>query len=422
MKEKVTLKRDDSDSSHDVEREVRACVPPHKLKASRLAQEPKRLLSDPVSNVLSYLGPRNPFPQSVTPSDEVWLFDNTAFPVTTNHNGRKIHKWKAEFVTAVFSQHPSCTVREVVLQMADKIGLADDEEAKATMAERLKPFLMDIQPGKRVTALHGEQRVLKLGPGGRSGISADTKNLSSPAPPGMMMVPTTAKVPKGTTGMLTCKTFYAAAQDGWGVICDVDDTIKITLTDERLGILQSTFVDEAMPVEGMPELFRFLRQQVNASAAPFFYLSASPYNLYSFLRKFRDDYYPHGQLMLRHSSWMSLPGLLSNLTMGTQDYKVAQMRKIHKWFPRKKMICVGDSTQTDPEAYGAMYRQYGHRWIKLILIRKVMGVVAVGVSMEEKNTRERFEEAFTGVPKGVWYVFEKPEECYEIIQGVVGEK
>jgi len=36
-------------------------------------------------------------------------------------------------------------------------------------------------------------------------------------------------------------------------------------------------------------------------------------------------------------------------------------------------------------------------WIKLILIRKVNDIAAVGI--EEKNAPKRFEDAFEGVPR-----------------------
>lgn len=101
----------------------------------------------------------------------------------------------------------------------------------------------------------------------------------------------------------------------------------------------------------MPELYAYIQSRVT-SMSPFFYLSASPYNLYPFLHGFRSQHYPHGQLILRDASWMSIPGLLSNLTLGTLEYKVDRMQKIHSWLPRRKMICIGDSTQSDPEAYG----------------------------------------------------------------------
>jgi len=103
----------------------------------------------------------------------------------------------------------------------------------------------------------------------------------------------------------------------------------------------------------MPELYTFIQRVISASS-PFFYLSASPYNLYPFLSQFRQQFYPQGMMILRDASWMNLSGLLSNLTLGTQEYKVDRMTKINSWVPKRKMICIGDSTQSDPEAYGEM--------------------------------------------------------------------
>jgi hypothetical protein len=58
-------------------------------------------------------------------------------------------------------------------------------------------------------------------------------------------------------------------------------------------------------------------------------------------------------------------------------------------------------------------------WVKLILIRKVTDIAAIGI--EEKNEPKRFEKAFKKVPKDIWHVFERPEECYDIIKAVVGK-
>jgi phosphatidate phosphatase APP1 len=73
-----------------------------------------------------------------------------------------------------------------------------------------------------------------------------------------------------------------------------------------------------------------------------------------FLRNFREKFYPKGTIILRDANWMNLSGLLSNLTLGTEAYKVDRMEKINSWLPKRKMICIGDSTQSDPEAYGEM--------------------------------------------------------------------
>lgn len=198
----------------DVEASLQASTPSN-FKTFRPLQ-PRRLVSDPVANILSYLGSRNPWPQPVSKDDELWLFDNTAFVTTAKgKDGKETHTWNAEFVAAVFQQDPSCTVSDVVIQIADKIGLADDDEAKKTIEERLRPFLMDIQPGKQVLALYGGETHLKLSSGSRNGISTDVKTL--PAAPAGMVVPTTAQVPQGVTGLLQSKTFFADPE-GWAVI------------------------------------------------------------------------------------------------------------------------------------------------------------------------------------------------------------
>ncbi len=109
----------------------------------------------------------------------------------------------------------------------------------------------------------------------------------------------------------------------------------------------------------MPELYAYM-QSIITTSAPFFYLSASPYSLYPFLRGFRDAHYPHGQLILRDANLLTVSGLLSNLTLGTEKYKVDRIQKIRHWFPRRKIIIIGDSTQSDPEAYGKWLETCSH--------------------------------------------------------------
>ncbi len=107
---------------------------------------------------------------------------------------------------------------------------------------------------------------------------------------------------------------------------------------------------------------------------------------------------------------MNLAGFIANLTQGTQKYKVERLDKIHDWVPKRKMIVVGDSTQTDPESYGEIYRKH-EGWIKKIYIRKVTDVA--NMKETDKNTEGRFEKAFEGVPREVWMTFEDPKEVYE---------
>ncbi|KAH6673363.1 hypothetical protein B0J14DRAFT_481518 [Halenospora varia] len=362
------------------------------------------------NDLLSYLGPWNPFPKEITDKDTVWLLDNTAYRSANGH-------WQAEFVAAVFDQNSGVEISTVVADVAEKLGIGKGDVQEATIRERLMPFVQEILPGRVVQADFAQKPEvpdLKLGPGGRNGISSDIKPL--PHFEGGAVVHTAAKVPQGANGVLQMKTVYAEPE-GWGVISDIDDTIKVTQTSDPIGILRSTFIDQGTPITGMPELYAYL-QTLITSTSPFFYLSASPYNLYSFLSDFRRKHYPQGTMILRDSSWMNLAGLLSNLTLGTEEYKVDRISKINSWLPRRRMICIGDSTQSDPEAYGQTYHKHPG-WVHLILIRKVKDIAAIGI--EAKNEPKRFERAFAGVPKEVWHVFEDPQECYQILHNVMGK-
>ncbi|RDL35795.1 uncharacterized protein BP5553_06407 [Venustampulla echinocandica] len=330
------------------------------------------------NDLLSYLGPWNPFPKPVTATDTVWLLDNTAYRLV-NKNGQ-VGAWQAEFIAAVFDQNSGGHLSVVVADIAEKLRIGKGDKAEATIAKRLMPFVQDILPSKVIDTEFGGKDVLRLGPGGRSGISSDLKTL--PPHNGGEVIDSVAKVPKGVNGILEMKTFYAEPE-GWAVISDIDDTIKITQTSDPIGILRSTFVSEAEPVPGMPELYSYIQSLITPSS-PFFYLSASPYNLYFFLHEFRQKFYPQGTMILREASWRNLSGLLSNLTVGTEEFRK---------FPG---------------------------WVRLILIRKVTDIAAIGI--EDKNEPKRFEKAFKGVPSEAWQLFETPDECQAIIERVVGGK
>lgn len=356
-------------------------------------------------NLSSYLGSRNPFYKTVDPENNiVWLFDNTAYQ-PENGNGA----WKAEFVAAYFLKDSGKDTSEVVAYISEKIGLAQGDKAEATIAKRLQPLLDAVLPAHAVNVDIVDKDVMRLGPSGRDGISSDELGL-----PAGDYTDGQNLLSHAVGADVTVSNTTFATPTGWAVISDIDDTIKKTLTSTPVGILQTTFAEDPEPIAGMPEFYKYMSQKLDTP--PFWYLSASPYNLYPFLHDFRSTYYPTGTLVLREASWMNLAGLLTNLTQGTQAYKTDRMEKIHRWFPRRKFVCIGDSTQTDPESYGQLYRKYPG-WIGAIFIRKVTGVAEMDES--KKNSPERFEKAFKDVPQEVWYVFENPSELYEKIDKLV---
>ncbi|KAG5927521.1 hypothetical protein E4U42_002129 [Claviceps africana] len=343
----------------------------------------------------------------VTDSEIVWLLDNTAFK--TSRPGT----WQAEFVSAVFEREDKRILVDMVSAVLRTVGLTDGTSERRTIEERVLPFLWNVCPARIVTAVQ-QSSELKLGPSTINGLSANVLDIHD----GEIgsLVSTSTKLGGGTGSITSMQTYYAG-EDGWGIVSDIDDTLKVTMTSDPVGILRETFINTPSPIHGMPDLYAKIKSFLPQDTA-WFYLSASPYNLYPFLKQFRKQYYPPGTLILRDSSWKSVAGLLSALTMGTEEYKVDRMKKIHAWLPKRKMIAIGDSTQTDPEAYGEMYRN-SPSWIGLILIRKATNIAEIGI--EEKNAPERFEQAFRDVPRRLWHVFEDPAECLDIVKRTIAE-
>lgn len=369
-----------------------------------------------LDKITGHLGRRNPFSKPATPdNNKILILDNVAYrPVHPYPHDSQ--PWQTEFVAAYFHKGRK-DVGDIVSTIADTIGLdgnvGADEEAKARIAERIQPFIDQIAPAKSVEITipqaTGQPLRKLLGPSNANGISSQLELVGGNDRSDGTNIEFTAP-----TFGVTAYTHYAGPE-GWGVISDVDDTIKVTQTTNPVGILKTTFADEPQPVAGMCELYKVIHAQFKNPA--WFYLSASPYNLYPFLHKFIHDNYQPGALILRDNSWMFLGGLLQSLTQGTQAYKTERIEKIHQWLPKRKFICIGDSTQSDPESYAEMYKKYPNGWIQAIYIRKVTDVA----NMDKKNEKDRFEQAFEGVPPQVWRVFEKPEELADHLQHLAGE-
>ncbi len=177
-----------------------------------------------------------------------------------------------------------------------------------------------------------EGQKFKLGPSSSSGISSDVVKFKSKHPDSTVATPKIQGVP----AQIPFRTFFADPK-GWAVISDIDDTIKKTMTATALGVLQTTFVEDPVPISGDARVLQIHDESLDTP--PFFYLSASPYNLYMFLREFLGNApYPPGMVILRDASWMSMAGLLASVTQGTQAYKTDRIRKIHSWFPDRTYV------------------------------------------------------------------------------------
>ena len=185
----------------------------------------------------------------------------------------------------------------------------------------------------------------------------------------------------------------------------------MTKVRDRIELLKHTFVHPPTVVPDTPRLYAHLDSVLSPA---WFYLSASPYNLFPLLRSFIAANFPHGQLLLREMSWQELDSFIVSLTVGTQKYKESELERLLAFLPQRKWVFIGDSTQKDPESYAAAYRRHPDR------VRKIWIRIVEGVNLTEEkrlNSEQRFADAFKGVPEGVWKTFRSVGE----LEGLAAE-
>ncbi|KAL4881425.1 hypothetical protein BJY04DRAFT_207525 [Aspergillus karnatakaensis] len=320
----------------------------------------------------------------------VWLLDNTAYRHPASHVSGEPHSWRVEVVACVFRKDSRRDISKFVAVIADLIGLdgamGTEKEIRHRIAQRLQPFLYHVVAGHsmllELPLPNHTTQIHEIGPTRENGIVSQVVNTA------VRHIADGARLKSHTRGIrdrASMETTFAGPE-GWLIVSDIDDTIKYTKTSDTTGILRTTFAEVPKPIAGMPQLYSRIERHFEPA---WFYLSASPYNLYPFLRGFIHDHFRPGTIILRDSSWLDISELVKSFTVNTMEYKVDRIRKIRRWFPHRRALCIGDSTQTDPEAYAEIYKRHPD-WIHAILIRKVMDVP----HMEEQNSPIRFATAF----------------------------
>ncbi|EWC43781.1 hypothetical protein DRE_07346 [Drechslerella stenobrocha 248] len=349
------------------------------------------------------------WPTNIDADDLIWLHATTAF--------RRDDRWWAEFNASFFHHASGQHKANVVAEVASAIGLTDDDkETRDLVAKRVELFLRKTIVGRKLNVQIQHGGVVPLPPSGSSGISAKELPIpfTSTPPEPSSIVKLSALLPPGfKTGPIETD-MKLVEPEGWAVISDIDDTVKVTHTLSFKDLLLHTFAEPPCPTPGFPDFYKHLDQVLDQPA--WFYISASPYNLYPFLLAFLRTFYPYGEPILRDMSWMSVAGLAASVSTGTREYKTMEMRRlVGQWLPQRRYICIGDSTQTDPEAYAEIFKAFPGA-IKAIWIRVVTGVSPAEEA--KKNSADRFEKAFDGIPKEIWKTFHDVAELAGLAEGL----
>jgi hypothetical protein len=331
-------------------------------------------------------------------TNDVWVFDAPAFqdPATGSI--------MANFQALVLHRGIGLTSALLApVQAAMRLLGVDDTDGIDTLKERLEPFGAVGISGKQINlSASGCATPITIGKTaslpdlGLMQVSVDIgKSCGAGSLAGGAI---TVQADMGDSRTVEAKIF-PSGPTGFGVISDIDDTIKVSEVLDKVKLLQNTFFKDAEPVAGMPELYSTLNE--NLDNPPFFYVSGSPFQLYPFLHPFVNANFPPGPLLMKNLT-ASITAITNFIdSEATKTFKLAMIARINGFYPKKNFLLIGDSTEKDPETFGEAFRVHGAEFVKCIWVREVDGAA---------NTAERFAAAFDQVPTDKFRTFKDPSE------------
>lgn len=263
-----------------------------------------------------------------------------------------------------------------------------EEEAQRRLARRLTLFAADDEGGKRV-GVRVAGRLVVAGPSSGQGHFLGETVLSATGDAAALRAaaPTTleASLANAPGREASARVFVPAAPGTGGValVCDIDDTLKVSNVRDRRALLASTFWEEWRAVEGMPALVRTIADSTRATTV---YLTAARWPLQGEFQAFLGGAgCPPGVYVMREFDFSVRD--LRFARQGAEAHKRAALRALADALPTHDFVLIGDSTEADPVVYGEFARAHPER-TRAVLIRLVG---------EDRARDERSARAFEGV-------------------------
>jgi phosphatidate phosphatase APP1 len=192
----------------------------------------------------------------------------------------------------------------------------------------------------------------------------------------------------------------------YAFISDVDDTFLISHSSnlrKRLYVLFTKNARTRRPFEGVVRHYQLLAHANTTpeNPNPFFYVSSSEWNLYDYIKEFKNSYgLPEGVYLLSQmKQWYEFFKTGQTKHSG----KFVRITRVMKEFPTQKFILLGDDTQHDPEIYHKIVEGFPGR---------ILCVYLRHVGRRQKPDVERHAAEMRKLGVEVCY-FTKSEEAIE---------
>ena len=251
---------------------------------------------------------------------------------------------------------------------------------------RVKVFASDNESGEKITIkLGGNSYKMPSSSGGGRIVgtvvlSQSQVNSLSRDADGLVSYTTTA-----VNGRIFNGKVQLISQTGVSVISDIDDTIKISgIVEGTKTVIYNTFIKN--PPVAAPGMSKRYRDGADIGWN-YHYLTGSPWQLNSFLEKFRtDNQFPVGSFNMKEfrvnitssEFWGAVAG------GGTIEQKKEAVAAIVGSYPQRTFYLIGDSGEKDPEIYAWAANNFGDQ-IVAVYIRNVT---------DEHVLNERLNTAF----------------------------
>lgn len=268
-----------------------------------------------------------------------------------------------------------------------------DDRSLQNLVQFYRRMASDEVPGARLSVQHGE-RVLEVAADEEGYFQAGIE----PSPPldagdgGLhalelrLLHPTPGADPGAAEASLQGLVMVPAPDARFGVVSDIDDTVVQTHVRSRLKMLLTLASRNArtrQPFAGVAALYRALQAGAGGDEGnPVFYVSSSPWNLYTPLVEYlQAQGIPLGPLLLKDYGEHTLFELRDHAS-----HKQASIERIFATYPRLPFVLIGDSAEQDPEIYAALVQRHPGR-VKAIYIRALEAdaarIAALNALMEQ---------------------------------------